>query len=266
MRRRTLLVAVCALGLLSPAASAQELHSDLCNFGCPVQALSDNDDDIIVRPIYVLRTDDRTKFARWVAYKVTAETIGPSESRNWKPDPLLAPDERVEPADYTDAHAVIKTDRGHLVPLASFSGTPHWRLTNLLSNITPQMSDLNQGPWRFLEEAVRDLARKPSIDGVYVMTGPIYERDMPELPGADENHRVPSGYWKVVSIADGERISVAAFIFDQFVDRAASYCGFIEELRDVERTANLKFFHALDQYARDRRDAMIAPLAQELGC
>ncbi|MGM7319810.1 DNA/RNA non-specific endonuclease [Idiomarina sp. ST10R2A5] len=51
------------------------------------------------------------------------------------------------------------TDRGHQVPLASFSNTLHWSTTNCLSNITPQAEGLNQGPWALLESAVRVLAR-----------------------------------------------------------------------------------------------------------
>ena len=57
---------------------------------------------------------------------------------------------------------------------------------------------------------------------VYVMTGPLYERQMPALPGADETHRVPSGYWKIVAIQNGNGIRAAAFIFDQNTPRGAT--------------------------------------------
>ena len=56
--------------------------------------------------------------------------------------------------------------------------------TNYLSNITPQRSPLNQGPWRILEDRIRDVTA--DYDAVYVLTGPLYERTMPALPGADD--------------------------------------------------------------------------------
>jgi hypothetical protein len=60
-------------------ASAQEIHSRLCLNGCPVGGAPT--DDLMIREIYLLRPNDRTKMAEWVAYRVTTETIGPSPRR-----------------------------------------------------------------------------------------------------------------------------------------------------------------------------------------
>ncbi|MGI0154333.1 DNA/RNA non-specific endonuclease [Pseudidiomarina sp. WS423] len=49
------------------------------------------------------------------------------------------------------------------------------------TNITPQASGLNQGPWARLENAVRQLAR--SGQDVYVVTGPLHEWHFASLPG-----------------------------------------------------------------------------------
>lgn len=170
----------------------------LCLYGAP----QGSDGKVIDHDIYLLCNNGETKFADWVTYVVSPETISGSgkTTRCWKADPMLSPAETLEPADYKGAHAALHTDRGHQAPLASFKGTSCWAETNYLSNITPQMSELNQGPWRLLEEHVRDLARQGYQ--VYVMTGPLYERPMPTLPGADEPHRVPSGYWKICVTQD----------------------------------------------------------------
>ena len=71
-----------------------------------------------------------------------------------------------------------------------------------MSNITPQKSALNQGPWKNLEGMIRGLVRE-KYGTVWVMTGPLYERNMRELPQADEPHKVPSGYWKIVVVNEG---------------------------------------------------------------
>jgi endonuclease G len=193
--------------------------------------------------------------ADWVAYRIRPDTIGRSEARRWAADPWLAPDETLEPADYTGAPQALRIDRGHQAPLASFSGTPHAADTNYLSNITPQRSDLNQASWMFLESAERNLAIR-STRAVYVLTGPLFERVMPGLPRADEPHRVPSGYWKVVATEDGR---VSAFIFEQETPRAASFCAMRVPLEDVERRARLEIFPRM----RPRRHTS---LDTELGC
>jgi endonuclease G, mitochondrial len=205
-----------------------------CLFGCP---LGKPNNKIIKREIYTLSNNAETKFADWVAYHVTTNSIGPSKDRNWKADPELPPEETLEPDDYRGANAELKTDRGHQAPLASFSGTQYWEMTNYLSNITPQKSNLNQGSWVRLEAAVRDAVRDDK--GLYVVTGPLYEKAPERLPNADEKHVVPSGYWKVVASESGGMI---AFIFDQDLPRSADYCDQVVSLSIVEQRSGFDLF------------------------
>lgn len=102
---------------------------------------------LIVRPIYVISNNSKTKFADWVAYRLDCDSASGDVKtrRQWKPDPALEDTDTLEPDDYKGAHATLHTDRGHQAPLASFKGTKCWHQTNYLSNITPQSSDLNQG-------------------------------------------------------------------------------------------------------------------------
>lgn len=122
--------------------------------------------------------------------------------------------ETLEPDDYRDADGVLGTDRGQEASLASFTGTAGWAMTNYLSNVTAQKSGLNQVPWKGLEDAVRDVAKGGTYDGVYVMKGPAYERPMAAMPGADEVHLVPSGYWKIVAVEDRDGVRAAGFFLD----------------------------------------------------
>jgi endonuclease G len=250
--------ATMSLMLLSynvPAALAQdaEVHTFHCLHSCPVGAPATN--DLIVREIYTLSSNDDTKFADWVAYRITPQTIGSSGARAWRADPWLAPRETLEPPDYNGAPAALSIDRGHQAPLASFSGTAHPEDTNVLSNITPQAAALNQGPWVRLETAERALVQR-SAAPVYVLTGPLYERDMRPLPRADEPHRVPSGYWKVVMTQDGR---LSSFVMDQGMARNAPHCGARAPLADIERRSGLQFFPML-------RTRSFRSLDAELGC
>jgi endonuclease G, mitochondrial len=215
--------------------STPALAGDNCLHGCPIGSPEDNQK--IEREIYTLSNNKWTKFADWVAYHVTKDTIGLSKARNWKSDPDLPANETLEPSDYRDANKVLKTDRGHQVPLAAFSGTRHWRSTNYLSNITPQKSNLNKGSWGRLETAIRRAAN--SDEGLYVMTGPLYDNSIEKLPKADEYHKVPTAYWKVVANDEGK---VTAFVFNQDLSRSAKFCEQISSLAVVEQKAELDFF------------------------
>ena len=245
---------------------AQEIHADVCLHGCPTGSPVTN--DIIIRGIYILSSNDTTKFADWVAYRVTKNTIGTTKERRWKADPRLTDDETLEPRDYKGANAALKTDRGHQAPLASFAGTPDWKTTNYLSNITPQKSALNQGTWVKLENAVRTLARKSGTAAVYVMTGPLFERNMPALPSADEAHLVPSGYWKIIATTENDSVRIAAFLFDQETERRASFCEekFISNARTIENKTGLNFYHALKREEQNKLETGPGNLLPDLGC
>lgn len=232
-----------------PAAGAPpEIHCKHFFYGYPLGAPATN--DLIIREIYALSSNDETKFADWVTYRFDADTVtGDVETtRNWQTDPWLDDAETLEakPDDYLNAYSVLKTDRGHQAPLASFKGTPYWADTNYYSNITPQKSDLNQGPWEKLEGKERGLASNGYT--VYVMTGPLYEREMPPLPKADEAHRVPSGYWKIVAVQEGDdasSIHLAGFIFDQDTTRNEPILNHLVTVDEIERRSGLDVMREL---------------------
>ena len=242
---------------------------------CPTGAPETNVS--VVREIYALSNSGETKLADWVAYWVTSQTIGTSNSLDldWQNEDLLDPQDTLEgedrdsrgcqrtekrPDDYYRANREIGTDRGHQAPLATFAGTHFWRVTNIVSNITPQKSGLNQGPWMHLEGAVRDAAYAAHPDPLYVVTGPLYDpsENQMQLPRSDEDHQVPTGYFK--AIAKGKRLTT--FIFDQDVshDRKddKQYCKGIATLDDVEVQSGLSLFSTADRWSGD--------LVSELGC
>lgn len=254
------LAAAAVLTLGGDPTDYAEIHTFHCLHGCPSGASATN--DLIVREIYTLSSNDRTKFADWVAYRVTSETVGTSEGRNWQPDPWLEDSETLEPEDYDDAPTALQIDRGHQAPLAAFSGTDHVEDTNVLSNITPQKSALNQAPWQRLEAQERRFVRRSAatdpVKVLYVLTGPLYERPMPPMPMPEgyERHRVPSGYWKVLATEDGRAV---AFIFDQDTPRNANHCDFRSSIEQIEIRADLTLFPRLHERA-------FTPLDAEVGC
>ncbi|MBG7614634.1 DNA/RNA non-specific endonuclease [Brevundimonas sp. BAL450] len=260
MRARLAIVCLLLAATSAFAQDGAELHTFHCLHGCPSGASATN--DVIVREIYTLSSNDRRKFADWVAYRITSDTVGPSGARRWQADPWLSDEETLEPDDYEGAPRALQIDRGHQAPLAAFSGTPFAEDTNILTNITPQRSALNQASWQHLEARERSFVERTDSSGprraLYVLTGPLYERMMPPLPMPHgyERHRVPSAYWKVIATTDGQ---IAAFIFDQETPRYADYCDMRVSLEEVEIRADLTLFPRL-------RTRAFSDLAPALGC
>jgi endonuclease G len=213
--------------LFVPSIALSSFKSPNCPIGCPSLDIEGN--TVVFERLYALSQNPQTKFADWVAYEVDVLNFGPTTNRTWKNNPLLDEDIRLEKGDYTGASKALGVDRGHQAPLASFVGSRYWPTLNYLSNITPQSKGLNQGPWKELEEAVRDAVG--FRDSLYVITGPLYQKEGKELPGADESHVIPSGYYKIVYNLKGE---AAAFVMGQDIERGFDYCETTKQLKDVK--------------------------------
>lgn len=251
-----------ALGLLAVATlCSTATQAANCVYGCP----TGKSGQVVTRSIYTISNNATTKFADWAAYQVTAATIdGPSRTRTWKADPSITAANTLEPADYTDAAAELGTDRGHQVPLAAFSNTADWATTNYLSNITPQAAPLNQGPWERLENAERVIAR--SGQPVFVVTGPLYERFFGTLPGADEFHTIPSGYFKVVIAVVSGTVKASAFIMEQNSARADNFCNKEVTIDEVEMRAGINIMPTLSTTIQAPVERSYGGLKSQLGC
>ncbi len=204
--------------------------------------------DLIIRDLYALSNNDSTKFADWLAYKIDTNNFeGPSRSRYWRNDPWLEDRETLEPDDYKNAHEELDTDRGHQAPLANFKGSELYYETNYLSNITPQRSELNQGPWRILEEKERELALKFNEYDTYVMTGPVYDYNSSvKLPEADEWHLLPTAYWKIILLVKDDEVLHAAFLLPQNAERNDDFLVYITTINNIESLTGLDFLWEMD--------------------
>ncbi len=114
MKRILLLALLPALAL----SHDLEIHSKHWLFGLPQG--TDDTNDLIIRDAYALSNDDETKFASWVAYKLTPEeTFGTiAGERNFRADPFLDDDETLELDDYTGAfEQPLRYHKGHAAPL-----------------------------------------------------------------------------------------------------------------------------------------------------
>lgn len=95
-------------------------------------------------------------------------------------------------------------DRGHMVASANQRDIKVQNSeTFLLSNMSPQVGELNRRKWKDLEIAIRQLNAKKTILETYVVTGPIFNFDeaVKTIGEGDKNQvtiPVPHAYFKSV--------------------------------------------------------------------
>lgn len=142
--------------------------------------------------------------APWVAYPLCKWNIGDNIKRDdrndpWAVDPYLS--EKQQPVLYMRGFRSTSSrryDRGHQLPSADrlydYSSNDK---TFYGTNITPQLSKLNQHFWKNLENKVRSWAY--SSDTCYVVTGCLTEGSTEyALDNVGKKIKVPSHYYKAV--------------------------------------------------------------------
>ncbi|QHP55029.1 DNA/RNA non-specific endonuclease [Pectobacterium carotovorum subsp. carotovorum] len=214
-------------------AAVAAVSKDNCLVGCPVGGSSQT----LIRDAYTLNNNASTRFANWVAYKMTSSSQASGRSRTWRQDPDLPASDTLAPAAYTGANAALAVDRGHQAPLAGLAAASDWQSLNYLSNITPQSASLNQGAWVRLEDKERALS---NTTAVYTVTGPLFEKNIATLPNAPAV-QIPSGYWKIIFIGTSpDKGEYAAFLMNQDTPKAANFCNYQVTVDSIEQKTNPK--------------------------
>src|SRR5262249_23968662 len=109
----------------------------------------------------------------WVAYRLDANRIGVAPRIDcFRTDPRLVPDQAATPADYDEPIF----DQGHLASNADITGSLKAVLNSfLMSNMTPQYCQFNEGVWEITENLVRLWAKERGP--LYVITGSVFDRN-----------------------------------------------------------------------------------------
>jgi len=188
-------------GLQSCNALDTDATSEQLLFGRPILRVASQPatNKLIVREIYELSNNGETKFADWVAYYLDGSSFGNELEAAFATDGCLSEDHTLEATPEDEDDFMLSTSAGYiptpLAPNTTFAMSEHWQDTQLYSNIVPMHRDLTEA-WHELEADIRDYVLRENP--VYVITGTAYREEVPRLPRANEDHQVPSGFWKVV--------------------------------------------------------------------
>lgn len=173
-------------------ALAGSVHVKL---GVPTDA-DPSDDFLMDKRVYVTSYNARLRVANWVAWKLEYSDLGRAKRKNkFEADdalPLGTP--KVQSSDY----ARSGYDRGHLCPSGDRTASPEDNAaTFLMTNMQPQLHELNDGPWRELEEHERELTQKGRKE-LFIVAGGIFGAS-PETIGHSQV-AVPDASFKVIAV------------------------------------------------------------------
>lgn len=128
----------------------------------------------------------------WVAWELTAQRTNGSVPRadNFLNDP------RVYGCPFTTDYTRSGYDRGHMCPAADNKWSEFaMKECFYMTNICPQVHEMNAGAWEHLEAKCRDWAR---ADGtIYIVAGPILTDNLTETIG-QSGVKVPRRFFKVI--------------------------------------------------------------------
>ena len=215
---------------------------------------------LLIHDLFLISFDLDKKFPSWIAYQLSPGLVWGElkAKRKYVLDPLLSPQQSIHFKHYKGASNCDKKgsgyDKGHLAPLGSFKGSPYIYQAQYLSNIVPQKRNLNQGPWRALEESVRAFVKKGNV--VKILTGPLFgkEGENKTAPcwkaGQGVIQEIPVSYWKIIAFRQKGKIKVCSVLMPQNIShRKAHPKKYQVKFEEIEKQTGLLFFSTTKQQA-----------------
>lgn len=123
--------------------------------------------------------------------------------------------------------------------------------TFLMSNIVPQLPDLNRGPWKDLEQMIAK-EYLPECEEIWVITGPIYSEPVSRLRSGVA---VPMAFFKIlVDVTPRNQTRVLTVVMPQNID-GDELNAYLVSVDDVEAATGLDFLSLLDDAVEDQLEA-----------
>ena len=215
--------------------------------------LTDRPEEIVYHDGFVLSYNCKHLLPNWVSWLLTAERTKGKEKRadNFQPDASIKKGPVAEDNDYRRSGF----DRGHMCPAADCK---HTRTSQnecfLLSNICPQTHSLNAGDWKELEELTRDWALR--YDSIYVVCGPVIEREKVYQTIGENRITVPERFFKVLwRNESGKSAHAIGFVFDN-AEQNKPLSTYALTVDEVEKITGINFFSKFPKHVERNAEAM----------
>ena len=209
---------------------------------------------VLHRTGYTVSYNVYYKNPNWVAWELTREETKGETDRydKFMPDPDL-PEPRVVHKDYTRSGY----DRGHMAPAADMKWSKQAMIESFyMSNICPQVGNLNRGDWNDLEELCRNWAEK--YGRIYIACGPIFDSKSPKRIG-EHKVAVPDRFFKVILIYNRKNPIAMGFIFKN-IAHSQDIEKYMVTVDSVENVTGMDFFSKLPDNVENRIESIIPEL------
>lgn len=191
---------------------------------------------IVHHKFYSLSYNENYEQADWVAYVLTKSDLAKEnvKRRDW-----FDPDVKVKTrsAIYND-YSSSGYSRGHLVPAADMAFSDEaMKESFLMSNISPQIKEFNNGIWNELENQVRDWAYKNQE--LIIVAGPIL-KNIDKFIGKNQVG-VPKMFYKIIlDLKEPDRKAIAFLIPNEISEKPLS--DYIVTIDSLENITGIDFF------------------------
>jgi endonuclease G len=210
---------------------------------------------VIDHAYYSLSYNEKNEQAEWVAYVMDREMLNVPNLPRYN---YFDPDYKVTTRSsfHRDYNGSGYT-RGHLIPAGDMAfDTLAMRESFLMSNISPQLREFNNGVWKELEENVRDWSHK--AERLYIIAGPIFDGPRKTI-GKENKIAVPDAFFKVLlDYTDPEKKAIAFIIPHKMSDKRIQ--EFMVSIDEVERVTGFDFFgEMINDTEEEKLESQIDP-------
>ncbi len=203
---------------------------------------------------YAMLYDKKYKMAYWVAYPLHASYIGSSgRSDAWAFDPKIPQSGQVDlSSSFGNGY-----DRGHQIPSGDRTATRDLNATTFYySNMTAQVSSMNQGIWNNLEQQVRTWTAQS--DTLYVVTGAEIKTATDANITYSKGSAIPKYYYKALAMKKGNTYYTIGFrINNQVIPSGNNYNTYRVSVSDLEKETGYTFFPKLSNEVKGTIDNTI---------
>ena len=215
--------------------------TSIANLEIPCTIHNNATEQIIEHIGYTVSYNHNWNLPNWVAYELSADEVAGVEERSnhFKPDPLVWGTPVV-----TKDYANSGYDRGHMAPAADMKWSEQAMEESFyMTNMCPQIHNLNAGDWKALEEYVRSLAKQ--YDHVYICCGPIVTNTSTRI-GQNEQIVVPQSFYKVIIRQKGSSWTGIGFVMaNKPKEGKYTLSHYVKTINEVETMTGIDFFQNL---------------------
>jgi endonuclease G, mitochondrial len=223
-----------------------------------------SDDYLIDHGIYVVSYNPKKNVPNWVAWALDRSFLGHVRRKNdFRADPALPSIfYHVIPKDFQDSGY----DRGHMCPSADRQDSSSDNsLTFLMTNMQPQLHELNEGPWEKLEEYERDQARGRNAE-LFIVAGGIFGAQYQTI---GHGVAVPKGNFKIiVTLRQGQSASdvksetkvIAVIMPNEPGVGSHPWTDYLTSVDAIEQATGYDFLSNVPKAVQDVVEARVSPL------